>query len=63
MELLSIKPITIVLWVLAAFVLGIAGSVDSFSSWTLLTGLLVVPPLVMMRRWNNPRPTISESIQ
>jgi hypothetical protein len=52
-----------ILWVSAAFVIGMAGNVDSVSSWTVLTCVAVVPPLVMMWRWNDPRQTMSESIQ
>ncbi len=63
MQLVSIKPVIAVLWVSAVFVIGIAGNLDSFSSWTVLTGVAVVPPLVMMWRWNDPRHTLSESIQ
>jgi hypothetical protein len=63
MHLVSIKPIIAVLWVSAVLVIGIAGIVDSFSSWTVLAGVAVVPPLVMMWRWNDPRQTMSESIQ
>jgi hypothetical protein len=63
MQLVSIKPVIAVLWVSAVFVLGIAGSLDSLSSWTVLTGVAVVPPLVMMWRWNDPHQTMSESIQ
>jgi len=63
MQRFSITPIIAMLWVAAAFVIGIAGNVDSFSSWTVLTGFAVVPPLVMMWRWNDPRQTMSESIQ
>lgn len=63
MQLVSIKPIIALLWVLAVFVIGIARNLDSFSSWTVVTGVAVVPPLVMMWRWNDPRQTMSESIQ
>jgi hypothetical protein len=63
MQLVSIKPIIAMLWVSAAFIMGIAGNSDSFSSWAVLTGVAVVPPLVMMWRWNDPRQTMSESIQ
>jgi len=44
-------------------ILGIAGNMHSFPSWTVLTGVALVPPLVMMWRWNDPRQTMSESIQ
>jgi hypothetical protein len=63
MQLLSIKPIIAMLWVSATFIIGIVGDVDSFSSWAVLTGVAVVPPLVMMWRWNDPRQTMSESIR
>ena len=63
MQLLSIKPIIATFWVSAAFVIGIAAKVDSLASWTALAGVALVPPLVMMWRWNDPRQTMSESIQ
>jgi hypothetical protein len=63
MQLLSIKPVIAFLWVSATFIIGIAGNLDSFSSWAVLTGAAVVPPLVMMWRWNDPHQTMSESIQ
>jgi hypothetical protein len=63
MQLISIKPIIAILWVSAAFIIGIAGNVDSFSSWTLLVALAVVPPVILMWRWNDPRQTMSETIQ
>jgi hypothetical protein len=63
MQLLSIKLVIAALWVSAMFIIGIAGNLDSFSSWAVLTGVAVVPPLVMMWRWNYPRQTMSESIQ
>lgn len=63
MQLASIKPIIALLWVLAAFIVGIAGNLDSLKSWTILAVVAVVPPLVMMWRWNEPRETLSESIQ
>ena len=59
MQLVSIKPIIALLWVLAVFVIGIARNLDSFSSWTVVAGVAVVPLLVMM--W--PRQTMPESIQ
>ena len=63
MQLVSIKLILAMLWVLAAFIIGIAENVDSFLGWAVLTGVAIVPPLVMMWRWNDPRQTMSESIQ
>ena len=63
MQLVSIKPVIAMLWASAAFVTGLAANLNSFSSWTVLIGVAVVPPLIMMWRWNDPRQTMSETIQ
>jgi hypothetical protein len=63
MQLPIFKSIVAMLWVSAVTIVGIARTVDSFSSWTVLAGVAVVPPLVMLWRWNDPRQTMSESIQ
>jgi hypothetical protein len=63
MQLESIKAVFAMLWVSAVCMAGIAGNVNSTSSWTVLTAVAVLPPLVMMRLWNDPRQTISQSIQ
>jgi hypothetical protein len=63
MQLQSITVTGAALWVLAVCAAGIAGNVNSLSGWTLLVGLAVLPPRVMMWRWNNPRQSMSESIQ
>jgi hypothetical protein len=63
MQLVSIKTTIALLWVSAVSIAGIAGNVNAFSSWTVLAGIAVLPPLVMMWRWNDPRQTTSQSIQ
>jgi hypothetical protein len=63
MQLVPLTLVVVALCVSAAFIIGIAGNVDSFSNWTLLGGLAVVPPLTLMGRWNAPRQTMSEAIQ
>ena len=63
MQLESIKAIVAMLWVSAVFAAAIAGNSQSVSGWTVLVGVAVVPPLVMMWRWNHPAQTMSESIQ
>ena len=62
MQLVLIKPVIAVLCISAALIVGIVGNLDSLSSWTVLAGIAVVPPLVMMWRWNDPRQTVSERI-
>jgi hypothetical protein len=63
MQLDSIKATFAAIWVSAVCTAGIAGSVQSLSGWAILVGLAALPPLVMMWRWNDPHPTLSESIQ
>lgn len=63
MQLISSERVMALLWVSAVFIVGIAGNVDSFSSWAVLMGVAVVPPLVMMWRWHDARQSMSESIQ
>jgi hypothetical protein len=63
MQLVSIKAIIAMLWVSTVSVVGIAGNLNSVASWTVLAAVVVVPPLVMMWRWNDPVPTMSQTIQ
>ena len=63
MQLESIKVTAATLWVSAVCTVGTAGSVNSLSGWTVLVGLAILPPLVIMWRLNNPPQTMSESIQ
>src|SRR3954451_3657318 len=63
MQLVSIKAVIAMLWILAVTISGIAGNVNSFLLWTVLAGVAVLPPLVMMRWWNAPRQSLSQSIQ
>jgi hypothetical protein len=63
MRLDSIKATIATVWVSAVCTAGIAGNVTAISGWTVLAGVAVLPPLVMMWRWNHPGRTMSESIQ
>lgn len=63
MQRVSIQPIIAMFWVSAVSIAGIARSFDSFASWAVLAGVAVVPPLVMIWRWNDPPQTTSEAIQ
>jgi hypothetical protein len=63
MQLDSIKTIVTAVWVSAVCTAGIAGNLRSLTDWAVVAGLAVLPPLVMMWRWNDLRPTMSESIQ
>jgi Flp pilus assembly protein TadB len=63
MQLVSIKAVIGMLWVSTVSVVGIAGNLNSVASWIVLAVVAIVPPLVVMWRWNDPRQTMSESIQ
>jgi hypothetical protein len=63
MQLDPIKAALTSLWISGVCTAGITGDVKTLSGWTLLASLAVLPPLVMLWRWSNPRPTMSERIQ
>ena len=64
MQLVSLKGALAAVWLSAALIAGIAGNQNSVTSWTVLAGVAVIPPILeMMWRWNAPRQTMSESIQ
>ena len=62
MRLNSIKATVTAVWVLAVCAAGIALNVGSLSGWTVITGIVIVP-LVMIWRWQEPPATMSEIIQ
>jgi hypothetical protein len=63
MQLESIKVSVAMLWTSTVCIAGVVGNVNSVSGWTVLAGLGILPPLVMMWQWNDPPQSISESIQ
>jgi hypothetical protein len=63
MRLNSVKATVSAVWVSAVCAAGVAANVGSLSGWTVVTGLAILPPLVMMWRWNDPPATMSEIIQ
>jgi hypothetical protein len=63
MQLVLTKAVLALLWISAVTIAGIAGNVNSFLSWTALAAIAVVPPLAVMQWWNDPRQSMSESIQ
>ena len=62
MTLVHVKSAIAGAWLLGACVIGLGSSVTSLGGWTALVGLGVLPPLVLLRAWNNPTPTMSETI-
>ena len=50
-------------WMSLVCAAGLAGGVDSLRSWTVLVSVALLPSLLMMRYWNHPGVTLSETIQ
>jgi hypothetical protein len=50
-------------WVLTCGVMAVSLNVSSASDWVLLIGLGVLPPLMLLRMWHPPAPTLSERIR
>jgi hypothetical protein len=63
MQLVSVRTAIAILWVSTVSMAGIAGNVSSFSSWTVLAAAGILPPLVMLQAWNEPRQSMSQSIR
>ncbi len=59
----SMKAASTAVWVLVVCIAGLASSVASLSGWLLLTGLAILPPLVVVWQWSTPSLSLSESIQ
>jgi len=63
MHRVSIKAVIAMLWVVAVTIAGIVGNVNSLLLWTVLAAVALLPPVVIMRWWREPRQSMSQSIQ
>ena len=63
MGLRQIKSTVAAVWVLAAIVIGFVAGVTSLGGLVLLAALGLLPPLALLLLWNDPSPSMSESIQ
>ena len=63
MQLVKLRAILAAVWVVAVLIAGFAMSPNSLSTWAVLAGVALVPPVVVMWRWHSPNQTLSESIQ
>ena len=63
MQLLSLKIVLAVVWIVAVCLAGIAGVANSVSSWVVLGGIALFPAIAMMWWWNDPPQTLSQIIQ
>jgi hypothetical protein len=50
-------------WVLAVGAFGYMSGTTSFAGWTALALASLAPPVLMVRLWSAPPPTMSESIR
>jgi hypothetical protein len=50
-------------WVLSIATLAAAVGTSSATGWTALVMLSIVPPALMLRLWNPPAPSMSETIR
>ena len=57
------KAAAVAAWVIAVCAAGVLGDADSISTWSALTAVAVLPPLVAMHYWKHPDQSMSESIQ
>jgi hypothetical protein len=57
------KAVVATLWVLAVCLAGIAGNLHSLPGWLVLSGVAVLPPIVMMWRGNDLPRSMSAIIQ
>jgi hypothetical protein len=49
-------------WILASGLFGLAGNVTTIGGAALMLGFGLVPPIIMMLRWNDPRQPSSERV-
>jgi hypothetical protein len=63
MQLVAVKAVIAMLWVSAVSAAAIAPDVSSLASWTVLAGVALLPPIVMMRWSNDPHQSKSPIIQ
>jgi hypothetical protein len=62
-EFEHVKTAVVGAWILAWGVVALSVNVNSASSWVLLIGLGVLPPLLLLRMWRQPTQSLSESIR
>jgi len=62
MQLQSIKTTIASTWVLVVIVVGLAVGVESTTGLIALVTVGLLPPLGLLLLWNDPTPTLSQSI-
>lgn len=63
MQLQHYKTALAAVWVFTACAAGLTVGVTSMSAWSVVAAIALLPPLVMLRFWQYPPQSISESIR
>ena len=63
MKLQYKKAISAAVWVCCVFSVGLLAQLTSRTGWIVVAAIAVFPPLVMMRYWQVPPQSMSESIR
>jgi hypothetical protein len=50
-------------WIIALGAIAVALNVSTITGWVALVGVGLPPPLVMLLKWRQPAPTMSEDIR
>ena len=58
-----VKAALMAAWFVAVGALGYLTGTTSFAGWTLLAVVSLVPPVLMVRLWSPPAPSMSEAIR
>lgn len=63
MQLESIKALIVGAWVLGVGVIALSVNLTSSTGWSILVGLGLLPPIIMLRMWKQPEQSTSERIR
>jgi len=63
MQLKYIKTVLAAGWAVGLTAIALFAHVTGIGSWISLMGLALLPPIVMVRMWNGPDQSLSQSIQ
>ena len=63
MQFESIKALIVGAWVLGVGAIALSVNLTSTTGWSLLVGLGLLPPLILLRMWKQPEQTTSERIR
>jgi hypothetical protein len=62
MQLQQVSGAVAATWIMAAGVIGVASDVTSIGGAVMVLSFGLLPPIFMMRRWNNPPQPVSDRV-